>query len=398
MFKFGNEKSAIEAISEAMKSGDEEQIKQAWEQFHNSIADQIRADFEEAKNTQDSEVLARRGYRQLTSRETQWYTKLAQALKSKNPTQTFAEILGSEEEEDLMPETIMEDVYKDLTEEYPILGMVNFQHVRYLTKWVLNDHTAQKAVWGEITDEITKEITSAFKVINVNQSKLSAYAAIERGMLDLGPTFLDGYIRAVLRDALSLGLEDGIVNGNGKDCPIGMTRDIHKGVSFNEMTGYPAKSEESVTEFNPLTYGTLLSKMAKAENGRMRRFDRVALAVNLVTYFTKIMPATKVQDASGKYVSYLDSIFPTEIVICNSVEDDKAVMFLPKEYYLLMGGPREGQLEISDEYKFLEDMRYFKIRQYGTGRAFDDTCCLVLDVSGLKPAAITVKTEAVENP
>lgn len=397
MIKFKNEKPAIEAITKAMQSGNEDEIKEAWNQFHSSIAEEIRADFEEVQLSQDSEVLARRGYRQLTTKEIAWYNKFAQVLRSKAPKQAFAEILGSEEEDDLMPETIMEDVYKDLLDEYPILGMVEFQHVRYLTKWVLNDHTAQKAVWGEITDEITKEITSAFKVINVNQSKLSAYAAIERGMLDLGPTFLDGYIRVVLRDSLSLGLEDGVVNGSGKDCPVGMTRDIHKGVSFDTGTGYPLKSAETITEFTPESYGKLLAKMAKSENGRPRRFEKVGLAVNLATYLTKVMPATKVQAATGQYESYLDSIFPTQICICNSVEDDKAVLFLPKEYYLMMGGPREGQIEISDEYKFLEDMRYFKIRQYGAGRAYDDTCCLLLDISGLTPAAIKVKTVS-ENP
>ena len=36
-------------------------------------------------------------------------------------------------------------------------------------------------------------------------------------------------------------------------------------------------------------------------------------------------------------------------------------------------------------------MSYFKIKQYGAGRAFDDTCCMVLDISDLQPAVVTVK-------
>jgi hypothetical protein len=60
-----------------------------------------------------------------------------------------------------------------------------------------------------------------------------------------------------------------------------------------------------------------------------------------------------------------------------------------------MGGSKNGVIEYSDEYKFIEDMRYFKIKQYGAGRAFDNTSALYLDISGLKEAYITVKETTV---
>lgn len=396
MIKFANEKKAVNELREAMQSGDESRIQAAWENFHNSVAEAIRQDFEEIKAANDETVLIQRGYRRLTSRETNWYNKVIDALKSNTPKQAFAQIIGTDEEDGTMPETILEDVYKDLTQEYPILNALNFQHVRYMTRWILNDHTVQKAVWGEITEAIIKEITSAFKIINVNQNKLSAYAAIERGMLDLGPVFLDGYIRAVLKEAMACGLEDGIINGNGLNAPIGMVKDISEGVSVSQTTGYPDKEAIAVTQFDAASYGGLLAKLAMTEKGRPRKFAKVALAVSMPTYLSKVLAATRVQGADGKYTSYLDSIFPTDFYICNSVPADKAVLFIPKEYYLLIGGTKNEQIEISDEYKFLEDFRYFKIKQYGTGRAFDNTCCLLLDISGLQPAVIAVKhiTEA----
>lgn len=392
MIQFKNQKQVAEGIVEAMKSGDEERMKQAWGDFHQALSEQIEQDFEEVRNTNDAAVLAQRGYRQLTSRETNWYNKMISALRSNTPKQTFATILGEDEEEALMPETIINDVFKDLEQEYPILSAVSFQYVQFLTRWVLNDHSAQKAIWGEITDAITKEITSAFKIIDVKQNKLSAYASIERGMLDLGPTFLDGYIRTCLKEALAYGLEDGIVNGNGLNAPIGLIKDIHTGVSVNQTTGYPDKATIGVTRLNAATYSALLAQLAMTESGKPRKFNSVALAVNQANYFNKILPATRVQAADGKYVSFLDSIFPTEIIICNSVESDKAILFLPKEYNLLMGGSREGQIEISDEYKFIEDLRYFKIKLYGAGRAFDNTCALVLDISDLQPSPLEVRT------
>jgi hypothetical protein len=66
-------------------------------------------------------------------------------------------------------------------------------------------------------------------------------------------------------------------------------------------------------------------------------------------------------------------------------------------YFMGIGGSKNGVIEYSDEYKFIEDQRVFKIKQYGTGRAFDNTSALFLDISGLEPAYITVRNlETVE--
>ena len=295
-----------------------------------------------------------------------------------------------------MPDTIIEDVYKHLVEDHPLLRKINFTYVKYATKWILNDHTKQKAVWGKITDAITKEITSGFKIVEVKQSKLSAYAFIEKGMLDLGPTFLDGYIRTVLYEALQCGLEQGIINGNGVDCPIGMIRDIHEGVSFNTSTGYPEKSAIKVTSFTPAEYGKLLANLAKTESGAMRKFDKVDIICNMEDYLTKVMPATTALNTAGEYVRDLFP-FPTDPTISNELPTGKAILGLTGEYDAFIGGEQNGVVEFSDEFKFLDDARYFKVKQYGTGRAFDNTSFIVLDISELKPGYVTVKniSEAV---
>lgn len=394
MRKFAEEKQSINEIVTAMKSGDEKQIQQAWESFHSSVAAEVRKDFEELQETNDSAVLAQRGYRQLTSREKKWYEKVITALRSADPKQAFTSIIGSDNEEDLMPTTIIEDVYRNLKEEYPLLKAINFQHVGYITKWILNDHSAQTAVWGTITDEITKEITSAFKVVDINQNKLSAYAIIEHGMLDLGATFLDNYIRTVLAEAIMSGLELAIVGGSGLNEPIGLIKDVSEGVSVSQSTGYPNKSAIPVTEFSPAAYGAIVAQMAKTEGGKKRRFSKVALIVNQTDYLTKVMPATTVLNANGTYVNNLFP-FPTDVYVSNAVDDGKAVIFLPDEYFLGVGGSKNGVIEYSDEYKFLEDVRVFKVKQYGAGRAFDNTSALYLDISNLDPAYITVKNYEV---
>ena len=390
MIKFANEKKCINQLVEAMKNGDEAAQQKAWEALHDSIAEQVKADFSDLQESHDAAILAQRGYRQLTSKETKWYQKVIEALRSQNPKQAFTAIIGSDNEEDLMPTTIVEDVYKNLVEEHPLLQAINFQYVGYITKWILNDHSAQNAVWGQITDEIIKEITSSFKTVDVNQNKLSAYAIVELGMLDLGPTFLDGYIRTVLAEAIMSGLEMAIVAGTGVNEPVGLIKDIHEGVSYSSSTGYPNKPTEKVTDFTPASYGALVAKMAVTENGRKRKFTEVGMIVNQTDYLTKVMPATTVLNADGSYKNNLFPI-PTTVYVSNAVEDGKAVLFLKNEYFMGMGGSKNGVIEYSDEYKFFEDQRAFKVKQYGAGRAFDNTSALYLDISELDPLYITVR-------
>ena len=390
MIKFANQSEATAKLAAAMKSGDESKIQEAWDEFHNSVVEQVKADFNELQESKDASVLAQRGYRQLTSKETKWYQKVIEALKSTNPKQAFTAIIGSDNEEDLMPTTIIEDVYKHLRDEHPLLKAINFQYVGYITKWILNDHSAQNAVWGKITDEIIKEITSSFKVIDIDQNKLSAYAIIEMGMLDLGPTFLDGYIRAVLAEAIFAGLEEAIVAGTGVNMPIGLKKDIHEGVSYSSSTGYPDKEKIPVKSFAPAEYGALVARMAVTESGRRRKFTEVGMIVNMVDYLTKVMPATTVLNAEAKYVNNLFP-FPTTVYISNEIDDGEAIVFLKNEYFMGMGGSKNGVIEYSDEYKFLEDQRVFKVKQYGAGRAFDNTSALYLDISNLDPAYITVR-------
>lgn len=201
----------------------------------------------------------------------------------------------------LMPETVIEDVYRDLVEEHPLLSKVNFQSVRYATKCIFNDHTKQAAVWGEIDAEITKEITSAFKVMEITQNKLSAFAVIPMGILDLGPTFLDGYIRAILKDAIAVALEEAIVKGDGKGKPIGLMKKL-----TGALDGvYQDKDAIAVTDFGVKSMGGLIAKMTKNEKGQNRPVRGLTLICNANDYYTLVAPAVRVQNMSGAYVDNL---------------------------------------------------------------------------------------------
>ncbi|MDY2736103.1 phage major capsid protein, partial [Intestinibacter sp.] len=401
MALLGNKKLKQQEVAAKMQSalagGNEEEIKQAWTQFQEAVVEDIKADFLEYQVTQDKTILVQRGYRQLTSAEEKYYQRFIEAAKSPNPKQAFIDM--SALPDGVMPETIVEDVFRELTEEHPLLDKINFTYCKYLTKWILNDHTIDTAVWGELNSAITKEITSAFKVIDITQNKLSAFAAIPLDMLDLGPTFLDSYIRTVLKDALLCGLEKAIVAGTGKNQPIGLCKDVSHDVSVSGGV-YPDKTKVKLTSFMPKEYGTVLAKLAKTEEytdndgqkhgGRSRKFGSVLFICNQTDYLTKVMPASTVLNVNGTFTQNVFP-FPTEVVISNELADGTAIVCLPNEYFMAIGGPKEGIITYSDEYKFLEDLRYFKIKTYGAGKANDDTVALFLDISNLEELYITTK-------
>lgn len=380
------QREAVAALQSALQSGNEEEGKKAWGQVFDAITEKVKTDFE--MYSTDTNVLAQRGYRQLTSEETEFYQNLAKAGKASDPKQAFTDLINTDGG---MPETIIEDVYRDLLEEHPLLEKITFQNVKYLTKWLLNDHTRQKAAWGQINGEITQEIESAFKGVEVTLLKLTAYAVIPQDMLDLGPSFLDNYIRTILKEALYVALEKAIVSGSGKDEPVGLNRDIHEGVSFSTSTGYPEKTAIQVTNFLPANYGPLAAKLAVTEKGRMRSFDEVLMICNQVDYLNKIMPATTALTTGGTYARDLFP-FPTEVVRSNEVKTGQAILCLPEEYFFGLGESKDGKIEYSDEFKFLQDARTYKIKLHGNGRPYDNTVAIVLDISKLDPAYVTVKT------
>lgn len=382
---------AAAQLAAAFKTQDDAEMEKAWEAFGDEVCEKIRADFADYESAKNDSVLAQRGYRVLTSNEKAWYANVANALKSVDPKQAFIDILTSDDKNDIMPETIIEDVLKYLQETRPLLAKVKFQNAGFSTKWIINDNSVQRGGWGKIDASITDEIEGSLKVLVIEQSKYSAFCIIPLDILDMGPQFLDAFIRATLAEALGLGLEEAIVDGSGVNMPCGMMRNPNG--SFDQSTGYPAKTPVKVTSFAPAEYGALVAKVAKTEKGKQRTFGSVGMLCNMSDYLTKIMPATTMLTASGGYASNLFP-FPTEVIQCNAVPEGKAVLGILDDYTLAVGGKRNGNIEFDDSVKFLDDARTFKLVQHAAGRAYDNTSFIVLDISDLDPAYITVKNTA----
>lgn len=373
-----------DAFVQSLGSGDADTIKGAFEQYNNAIMEDVAEQFEQARSEHDNEALVSRGFHVLTSQERAYYDRVIEAFKAPNVQQAFAAI-----PDNALPTTVVEDVMRNIAETHPLLGAINMVSTGAVTRYIRNAHTRQLAKWGALTTAVSQEITSAFKAVDLKQAKLSCFAAVSRDMLELGPTWLDGYVRTVLTEAMAAGLEDGVVNGTGVDMPIGLTRDPNS--DFSSSTGYKVKTAVSVTDFEPASYGKLVANLAKNEGGMSKQsVASLSIVCNPTDYLTKIMPATTVLNNAGVYVNGLFPV-PTAIYQSAAVADGTAVMFLADEYDLFVGGNRG--IESSDDYQFLDDNRVFKTVTYANGSAYDNTSAQVLDISGLEPAYLNVKVK-----
>ncbi len=375
----------LQKMNDAILKNDGDAFAAAFEELSLNIQENILSEVEAQQQATDAMILAGRGVRQLTSEETKYFQAVIEAMKSSNPKQALTDL------EVVMPKTVIDRVFEDLVAQHPLLDAINFQNTSGLIEMYLNTDETQLASWGALTGEITKELTSGFKMVNMSFKKLSAFIPVCKAMLDLGPAWLDRYVRDILTEAIYTGLEQGIIAGTGKDQPIGMMKQVGDEV---ETTGgvYPDKEAVEVTSLDPVTYGELLATLATSPKGKSRVVQNVILVVNPVDYFKKIMPGTTIMTPSGTYTNNVLP-FPTTVIQSIQVPANKAVLGLGRKYFMGIGTAKSGKIEYSDQYHFLEDERIYLTKLYGHGEPLDNNAFLVLDITNLKPAILKVEVQ-----
>lgn len=375
----------LQKMNDAILKNDGDAFAAAFEELSLNIQENILSEVEAQQQATDAMILAGRGVRQLTSEETKYFQAVIEAMKSSNPKQALTDL------EVVMPKTVIDRVFEDLVAQHPLLDAINFQNTSGLIEMYLNTDETQLASWGALTGEITKELTSGFKMVNMSFKKLSAFIPVCKAMLDLGPAWLDRYVRDILTEAIYNGLEQGIIAGTGKDQPIGMMKQVGDEV---ETTGgvYPDKEAVEVTSLDPVTYGGLLATLATSPKGKSRVVQNVILVVNPVDYFKKIMPGTTIMTPSGTYTNNVLP-FPTTVIQSFQVPANKAVLGLGRKYFMGIGTAKSGKIEYSDQYHFLEDERLYLTKLYGHGEPLDNNAFLVLDITKLKPAILKVEVQ-----
>jgi HK97 family phage major capsid protein len=380
-----------EKFGKAMQSKDPEALTEAFAEFAVSMQQDILADYKAFQQTQDSAILAKRGIRQLTQQESNFYTAMAKAAASNDPKMAFTGIDNT-----TLPMSVLDAVISDIGTEFPLLDAINFQNVSALTKMIVNKQGIQMAVWGPLNSKITEELAGAIGTINVGLTKLTAFIPVDRDMIDAGPEWMDAYARAILAEALGLGLCQGAVAGTGNNQPIGMLKDLSAAVTNGV---YSDKAAITITDLSPTTIGGIAATLAKGPNNRMRKVPNILIVVNPVDYFNKLMPATTYLTPQGTYVNNVLP-YPCTIIQDINVPSGKAIFGLAERYFLGVGkGGKSGTVETSDEFEFLDDKRVYKVKAYGDGQPLDNNAFVIADISGLKPlTAQVIITNPTTNP
>ena len=380
----------MDALAKSIRNNDEAAMQKAMTEWQQFVTDNIMAEAQGIVGAADNAVLASRGVRQLTSAETKFYNNFITNAKQA-ATEGVVKGIG-----DALPETVIEAVFDDIKNAHPLLAAIKFTNTSAVTKIVLNKQGAQSATWDELNTEISKKLEGEIEVVSLTLCKLAAYMFVTMDMLDLGPAWVDRYTRETLSEALATGLETGLVDGNGLKQPIGMTRNYLG--DLNASNGYPRKDAIAIKALDKNTYGALLATLSKAPNGNTRPISEVILLVNPADYFTKIMPVTTVLAPDGTYRNDVFP-FPTKVIQSVGVPENHAIIGLADRYFMGMGTAQGGKLEYSDDYKFVEDLRTYKIKLYGMGRPLDENAFLYLDISGIDevlPAVETVARKSVD--
>jgi len=370
-------------LAVAMKSEDENAIAMAFTPFAEAIQQNVIEEFKTYQQTADSNILTTRGVHQLTADENKFYQGIIGAMQSADPRQAFTTLPTA------YPTTIIDNVIADIKATHPLLDAITFTNTTVLTKMIVNKQGTQLAVWGALNTAITAELSGAIGEIDLTLCKLSAFMPISKDMLAVGPTWIDAYVRGVLSESIALATEEAIINGTGKDMPIGMNRSVADDVTVTAGV-YPKKTALVVSDLKPVTFGAIAAKLAVAPNGKTRPVNNILMVVNPVDYFTKVFPSTTIRAVDGTY-TYNVLPYPTTIIQSTAVAANSAIFGLADKYFMGIGaGTNGGKIEFSDEFRFLDDQRVYLTKMYGNGKALDDNAFILADITTMTAANLEV--------
>lgn len=354
-------------IVQAIESGDAELFAQALEERADILSQNLMKEMQEmnrisANNISDARIMEERNLRSLTSAEENYYKQVIE-------NNSFAGI------EETLPRTVYDRVFDDLREDHPLLSKLQFVNTTGVTEWVFRTADVEPAWWGKLCEEIKKQLENGFKKETMTLFKLSAFVPVCKSMLKLGPVWLDRFVREMLAESISLGIEKAVIVGDGSDEPIGMIKDLAGSVVEGV---YPDKEAVAITDLDPLTVGQQI--MMPLTKGKLRSVGNLAMIVNPSDYWGRVFPMTKFRDVNGQWH---DTNFPLELDIIQSVyvPEGKMIVGDLRNYFVGVGAPT--QIEYSDEYRFLEDDRTYIAKFLGNAKPLTNDAFLVFDISGM---------------
>lgn len=371
-------KNAFNAVMAKEDSTQAEQMK-AMEDFISAVSEekneQIRAEYEELKHVTDTSILASRGIHSLTSDEVKYYNEV---VKSEGFNVDV-----------IMPETIIERVFEGIVEERPLLQMINFMPYTGKNK-LIKGRRVGKAVWGPLHRDLEGELDAEFGSTSNVINNLTAFFVISNDTLDLGPTWVDRFVRLCLQEVTAEALEEASVTGTGKDQPIGLIKDLDGSVvggvypdKASSGTLTLADPETMIEEFTALLkdFTEYTHKIGDSDTG-VTKYRRVEGKLKLLvhpTNYLDIVARAMTMNLDGNYVKSLPHIRIEDIVESEFAPIDKVVAFLPAEYDASIS--HNNRIYVYKETLAMSRATLYAVDMFADGRPMNNEMSRVYDLS-----------------
>lgn len=360
----------------ALKADNAEDVAKAFEEYGDMLVSEFQKAFDDYQQKNDADILTKAGIKQYTSAEKKAFQKIIDVAKD---TASGVSVPAA-----ALPVTFIDRLLKDILEESTLLKAINITNSGFLTTMILDDSEDEPATWTGMGETIPTTDT-ALNTISVMAYKLAKIIFVPNEMLDMGPEWILPYVERKMKMCLRLGLETGVVDGNGAKGPIGMNRT--KTTGTNGSGEYSKKAAVKVTSLKVTDYCELIAKLVVNSNGKARNVEKVILVAHPTTILTKILPASTVRRPDGTY-SDMNFAYPTVVIPSVAVDEDEGILGIYKKYEFFVGSgsKKEGTITPDKSIGFKEHMTAIKIHMYGNGSFVDENDHIVLDFSELKPA------------
>ena len=320
-----------------------------------------------ARASADEEYRKRLGLHNLSDNEKQFYESL------KDVKQAIAA-----KQVDIIPNEIIDRTLDDVRKSSNILKLVRFAPAN-VKKWLVGSHSGA-AVWGDITGAITAELSASFSAINIELHKLHVCLVIPKAIQDLALPFVDRYFTAILAEAIQDGMVKGYLNGDGKTGPVGIMNKID---SFTSSGTASAKTVlTNITKFSPKGLTGVRKTLSK--NGT-RVIGTLYLLCNPADEAEYVDPALYGESLTGGYRN--TSFMKIEKIVDANVPSGKGIFTIDGMYVM---GMSSAEIKTYDQTKAMDDADVVIAKCYANGRAVDDECAVVFDVTKLEEYKLPV--------
>lgn len=279
---------------------------------------------------------------------------------------------------DILPTSIIDRTLDDIKKKSDILSLVQMAPAD-VKKWIVAEHTGT-AVWGELTDAIKGELSGTITAMDIEQHKMTVYVVIPKAIRKLALPFVDRYFTSVLAEAMQDGLVKGYLLGDGKTGPIGIMKKI--GSFKTDGTAADKSVITTVVKFSPK--GLASVRKTLSNNGH-RNVTELHLICNPLDEAEYVDPALYGEALTGGYRN--TSFMPIVKHIDANCPQGKAAFTIPNVYVM---GASSFEVNEYDQTKAMDDADLIIGKCHANGRAVDDNCAVVFDVTKLEEYVLPV--------